>query len=154
MFLLSNIHGRNHREIYQHLDGEGTPIFDISQKQLGLPVNADWCQLKAGDLVCVVSSSHKMSTVYLVGSVEAADHNEEQGDIFVVKGEVVAKFPQERAYTQTLDRYGVVHARLKNNKFSVGFNVANLGDQLDEAEVRTAGRLVKQIGALKQELNA
>ena len=137
MFLLNNIRGRNHREIYETSSEQSAPIFDMTEKQINLSVNTDWNQIREDDLVCIVSSTQKMNTVYKIDLIERVEQNQEDGNIFVVRGHVVAKFPDELRYTGMLNKYGVEHEKLKKNKFSIGFNVANLGDQMDSALIKS-----------------
>jgi hypothetical protein len=42
-----------------------------------------------------------------------------------------------------LNMHSISHPRLKNNKFPIGFNVADLSDQLDSVEVKVRAGKIK-----------
>jgi hypothetical protein len=149
LFILNNIRGRDHKKIYGRAEGQALAIFDISEKQINSAINSDWKEMKPGDLVCVIESSYKMSTIYKISSIEQVGEDKEEGKIFLVRGEIVAKLPDESEYTQTLNKNNVKHERLKNNTFCIGFNIANLKTQMDSAEVKTKLN-ARTIGELKK----
>ena len=67
---------------------------------------------------------------------------EESGHQHVITGSVIAKLPEETGMTALLNRYRVSHPYLPSNKFSVGFNVADLGNALDALPVKGRKGLV------------
>jgi hypothetical protein len=136
MFIFSNIHERQYKKIYPDIQ---KVIFDICDKQLNSQKNADWHNIIAGDIACVIRSSRKLSTFYKVRSIEASDIVDPQdGTSHVLIGEIVAKAEVEQDMELVFNRYGVHHRYLPNNKFSIGFNVADLGDALDALPVRSS----------------
>ena len=137
MFILNNIHGRDHNKLYGKNPDQSPAIFDITEKQISSAINSEWNEMQPGDLVCVIGNSYKMSTVYQIRSIEEVGKDEEHGKIILVRGDVVAKFANESGYSETLNKHNVQHKRLKNNMFSIGFNVANLKSQMDSAEINT-----------------
>ncbi|MBA4077342.1 MAG: hypothetical protein C0508_20095 [Cyanobacteria bacterium PR.023] len=129
MFLLNNIHNRSYRDIYPTISNV---VFDISDSQLKSSKNRDWHKIGAGNIVCVVTSSRKISTFYLIeDSFESDIFDPTEGKQHVITGKVVAKLVPASDMTLLFDQYGVVHCWLPNNKFSIGFNVADLGGSLD-----------------------
>jgi hypothetical protein len=153
MFILNNIHEKDHRKIYGKLDNKSSAIFDISEKQINQAINSEWNEIQVGDLACIIFGSYKMSTVYRIDSIECAGADDENGKIYVLRGEVVGKIPNPLRYTKMLNKYQVKHEKLKNNKFSIGFNVCNLGLQLDSVEIKT-NVSANTIGELKSALTA
>ncbi len=147
LFLLNNKYARSHKQLYQKR-GNAVPIFDISEKQLRSSVNEDWQKMEGGALVCVVGESLKMSTIYRIEHIDTVDHDEEFGDQFVVWGDLVAKFVNELSYTSMLNKHSVNHPRLRDNKFPIGFNVADLGKQMSSVEVRTRDGVIT-LGSLE-----
>lgn len=148
MFLLNNLDDREHRKIYPPDDNKSPGVFDLSQKQIDTKINSDCIELRCGSLVCVVTGSYKMSTIFIIDSIDATGKDEGRGEIYVARGKIAAKFHNELSYTKALNKYGVVHPRLPGNKFAIGFNVANLKEQLDEAKVKVGSNL-KRLGELK-----
>lgn len=135
MFILNNIHDRPYRLIYPELED---PIFDISDLQLGNKRNSDWYKIEPGCLVCVVTSTRKISTFYKVESkVDSYKYDAESGAQHVILGKVVAKLKPEESMTRILNRNKVNHSMLRDNKFSIGFNVADLGGALNDLQVKT-----------------
>jgi len=135
MFILNNIHDRKYRGIYPEIKNV---IFDISEKQIKNKKNSAWLELLSGHIVCVVTSSRKISTLFRVSGVEGlGDHDEEGGETFVLKGMVVGKLNKEQKMESLLNQFKVEHHYLPNNKFSIGFNVANLGNALDPLSIKT-----------------
>jgi len=153
LFILNNIHGREHKKIYGKSQGQSLAIFDITEKQINSALNYEWKEMRPGDLVCVIGDSYKISTIYQIKSIEEAGTDREYGKIYLVRGDVVAKFEYESGYTETLNKYHVKHERLKNNMFCIGFNVASLESQMDSAKIKTKYK-VSTIGELKRELCA
>ncbi len=49
--------------------------------------------------------------------------------------------------TSLFNRHGVSHPYLPENKFSIWFNVANLGNSLDDLRVNVSGGVMK-LGAV------
>ena len=135
MFLLNNVRDRDYKGLYPD---ENKVIFDISQKQLSNAKNASWNDIKQGDIVCVVTSSRKISTFFQVTSkFGLKDDDSESGEIFLLTGEVIAKLEREVNMKVLLDRLNVEHKYLPSNKFSVGLNVACLGNAFNSVLVRT-----------------
>jgi len=148
MFLLSNIKNRDHKKVYPK---ESDVIFDISENKLKNTKNAAWNELQTGSLVCVVKSTRKISTFYTVTEIKGlGDSDSEQGETFVLSGVIAAKLVPEFDMRLLFDKLGVVHKSLPSNKFSSGFNIADLGIALDSLEVKTASG-PKTIGTLKEE---
>lgn len=67
MFLLNNLHGRDHKKIFPANNGQSPAIFDLSEKQITNAINSDWQDLKAGDIVAIIANSKKLSSFYLCG---------------------------------------------------------------------------------------
>ena len=141
MFILNNTHDRPHYRLYRERT-DARPIFDLSSEQLSRAVNSDWYDLATGALTCVVSSSRKLSLIYEVTEVSTATSDDAYDPEVVgqhaVWGKPIARMAQERIYTSVLNKYSVDHPRLPKNKFPNGFNVANLGDQLDSAPIKNS----------------
>lgn len=138
MFILNNIHGRDHKGLYPQSGGQGHAIFDITEKQVNSIVNSDWKEMRIDDLVCVVGNSYKISTIYKINTIDAVGlAGEGYGEIILVKGEVVGKPLQDLQYDTLLRRHEVKHERLNNYQFCNGFNVANLGSQLDSLKLKS-----------------
>jgi hypothetical protein len=145
MFILNNIHDRDYKGFYPDVN---KVIFDISQKQLSNVKNAPWNDIKKGDIVCVVTSSRKISTFYQVTSkFGLKDNDPEYGETFLLTGEVIAKLEKEINMETLLNRLNVEHEYLPDNKFSNGFNVACLSNAFDSVLVKTGSGSV-QFGAL------
>lgn len=153
MFILNNIHGREHQKIYGKAGGESLAIFDITEKQINHAKNAEWNEMNVGDLVCIISSSYNMSTIYQIDSIDSFEGDKEYGKTFLLRGHVVAKFPEQLDYTETLSKYHVKHKYLNNYQFTTGFNVANLGAQLDSVVIKS-NMPANTLGELKEILNA
>lgn len=159
MFLLNNTHDRNYKKCYPT---ESDVVFDISAKQLNCAKNAAWHQLQAGSIVCVVTSTRKVSTFCKVTAIKGlgdsgADDNSDSksrqgtdcGEMFLLYGVVIAKLMPESNMGLLLSKYSVEHQYLPNHKFSIGFNVADLGTAFDPLKVKT--RLgIKRILELKE----
>jgi len=146
MFLLCNIYDRDYKAIY--LDVPGVR-FDISDAQLRNVKNAAWAAIEPGAIVCVVRGSHKISTFCRVVRKQSTRVSDGAGGFqHIIVGPVVAKLDPDQDMTLWLKKYNVTHSYLPNNKFSTGFNVADLGNALDIAEVR-AGKQLLTIGQLK-----
>lgn len=151
MFLFNNIHDRNYQQLYPDL---GPVRFDISDRQLANAKNRDWSLITANSIACVVNSSRRMSTLYLIEEVKKTDVVDEHGHQHVVIGPVFAKIPGDPDMTAMLNKHAAVHEYLPGNKFSIGFNVAYLGTQLDEILVRYDKRTisVRELKALADTL--
>ncbi|BCE00011.1 hypothetical protein [Marinicellulosiphila megalodicopiae] len=135
MFLLSNIKDRDYKKLYPTERGV---IFDITDKQLKNAKNIAWNDLKEGSIICVVTSTRNVSTFFRVTEVKGAgDATEEAGESFILKGDIVGKLASETSMGALLSRFKVEHKFLPKNKFSIGFNVADLGDALDKLKIRT-----------------
>jgi hypothetical protein len=147
LFLLNNIYDRAYREIYPDIKNV---VFDISSAQLRNAKNKDWLQIGTGSIVCVVTSSRRVSTLYRVDEkFEAGVIDPSQGAQHVITGLVVGKLPNPADMTTLLTKYEVRHPVLPGNKFSTGFNVADLGDALDDLLVSSAGGESKTVSELK-----
>ncbi|MDX2321015.1 MAG: hypothetical protein QNK26_10525 [Moritella sp.] len=147
MFLLNNIHNRNYKKCYPT---ESDVIFDISEKQLGNVKNTAWKELREGSIVCVVTSTRKVSTFCKVTAIKGlGDKDPDSGETFLLFGVVIAKLMPESNMGLLLSKFSVKHQYLPNNKFSIGFNVAELGSALDPLEVKTR-RGIKSISELKE----
>ncbi|MBB1420373.1 hypothetical protein H5200_00335 [Pseudoalteromonas sp. SG43-7] len=134
MFIFNNIHDRKYRKVFSNYENV---IFDLSLTQINNANNIDWGNIKEGDLACVVTSSRKVSTIYKVlDIVHCGEVEGEDGDLYLLRGKVAAKFESQLDMTALLNKFKVVHPKLPDNKFSIGFNVANLGDQLDSIQVK------------------
>ena len=137
MFLLCNVHDRDYRAIYPDIPDV---IFDISDSQLSNVKNDPWNAIEPGAIVCVVKSSRRVSTFYRVEAKRKTHVKDEAGDAqHVITGPVIGKLPQDQDMTFWLNRYNVTSRYLPANKFSIGFNVANLGDALDSVELNVGG---------------
>lgn len=137
MYILNNINDRQYRKEHP---GISNVVFDISEKQLKSSKNNDWNAITAGSIVCVVKSSRKISTFFVVESnTRAETADQEQGVAYVITGRVIAKLVNDENMTTLLNRHGVTHPHLPKNKFGVGLCVANIGDGLDNLSVKIAG---------------
>ena len=135
MFLLNNIHDRDYRTIYSELDNV---IFDMSDAQLSNSRNGAWHDIAQGSIICVVRSSRKISTFFRVEALRRTEVTDDNGNYQnVIIGPVVAKLPSALDMTCLLNKCKVKHPHLPDNKMSIGFNVADLGDSLGELEVIT-----------------
>lgn len=134
MFIFNNIHDRKYRKVYPNYKNV---IFDLSLIQINNANNVDWGNIKEGGLACVITSSRKVSTIYKVlDIVHCGEVEGEDGDLYLLRGKVAAKFESQFDMTTILNKFNIVHPKLPNNKFSIGFNVANLGHQLDSLQVQ------------------
>jgi hypothetical protein len=155
MFILNNTHGRDHKRLYPQSGEQEQAIFDITERQINLAVNSDWKKMQQHDLVCVVDISYKISNIYKINTVEPVGiDSEEDGEIFVVRGDQVGKVLKVRQYSTTLRQHDVHHERLKNYRFRMGFTVADLESQLDTLEVKTREKAKTTIGELENILRA
>lgn len=146
MYILNNIHDRNYRSIYKEIENV---IFDISEKQISNTKNSAWNEISVGSIVCVVRSSRKISTFFRVKSKYGiGDTDPDYGETYVLTGEVIAKLTKEADMTTLLNKYDVTHPYLPDNKFSIGFNVANLGNSLDKLAVGVKGGSIKSLREL------
>jgi hypothetical protein len=148
MFLLNNIHDRNYDRVFP---GLRNVRFDLSEVQISNAKNSDWQKITPGSIACVVNSTRKISTFYLIESREPTNEVEDSSRLHVITGVVVGKLPDEPEMTTLLNRYAVRHPELPNNQFSIGFNVADLGDQLDKLKVTAHGQVLT-LGELKRKL--
>jgi len=147
MFLLNNIHDRNYKKCYPT---ESDVIFDISEKQLGNVKNTAWNELREGCIVCVVTSTRRVSTFCKVTAIKGlGDKDSDCGETFLLFGVVIAKLMPESNMGLLFSKFNVKHQYLPNNKFSIGFNVADLGEALDPLKVKTR-RGIKTIIELKE----
>lgn len=146
MFLLNNIHNRDYDSVYGQIE---RVRFDLSDAQLRNAKNSDWDLIHEGAIVCVVTSSMKMSTFCRVERKFKTDVPDENGSLqHVIVGPVVAKLKPEDDLTTVLNRFHVSNKYLPGNKFSIGFNVADLGDQLASLGVWDGDRTIT-IGELE-----
>ena len=151
MFILNNMHGRQHHKEYKTDEGQSRAFFDLDESQINSSKNSEWGFMKVGDFACPVIMSRKMSTIYLIDSIkEEADIHGDKG--WVVRGKVVGKFEDENEYIDTLNIYNVTHEKLKGNKFSIGFNVANLDEQLDAVKVNNTIVPARTFGELREKI--
>lgn len=147
MFLLNNIHDKNYKKCYPT---ESDVIFDISEKQLGSAKNAAWNELKEGSIVCVVTSTRRVSTFCRVTAIKSVEEiDSDGGEMFALFGVVIAKLMPESNMGLLLSKFSVKHQYLPSNKFSVGFHVADLGTALDPLKVKTRSG-TKTISELKE----
>ncbi len=134
MFILSNIHDRPYRSVYPNINNV---IFDISDKQLDNAKNRDWKSITKESIVCVVRSSRRISTFFQVEENIRTNNSSEDGYAHVLIGKVIAKILKDEEMDSLLNRFNIHHPYLPNNKFSIGFNVADLGDQLGQLIVKS-----------------
>jgi len=147
MFLLSNINNKDHKKAFPE---ESDVIFDISAKKLSSSKNSAWHELSVGSVVCVVKSTRKVSTFYTVTSIKGlGDSESKDGETFILSGVITAKLVPEFDMRLLFDKLEVEHKSLPSNKFSSGFNIADLGVSLDSLEVKTSSG-PKTIGKLKE----
>jgi hypothetical protein len=157
MFIFNNIAGKEYQKIYVRNEEQLPVIFDIFDWKLKREVNSQWNEIKVGDLACIVSSSSNMSRIYKIASIESVKKNEDNEKCLLFRGQVIAQIPEVYRYTLTLNKYGVKHEKLKNNRLPIGFAVANLGSQMDSVKVKTQlvaetlGELKELIGSVKAE---
>jgi hypothetical protein len=147
MFILNNINDRDYRNDYPTISNV---IFDISEKQLGNQKNAAWNDISEGSIVCVVKSSRKISTFFKIKSKFSLGYDDpEYGETHVLTGEVIAKLERGSDMEAFLNLHKVSHQYLPGNKFSIGFNVADIGHSIDSVSVisgagqSTIGQLTK-----------
>lgn len=149
MFLLNNIHNRPYRALYP---SHPKVIYDITDDQLRNSKNHDWLKIVPGSVVCIIQQSRRVSTFYQVEKEERTDVPDEAGGFtHVLHGHVAGKLTPEQDMTSVLTAHGVRHPHLPGNKFSIGFNVADLGAALDDLKVRTATG-TKTLAEIKSEL--
>ena len=136
MFLLCNVHDRDYRAVYPDIP---SVIFDISDAQLSNVKNGAWDAIEPGAIVCVVTSSRRVSTFYRVEAKRKTEVKDEAGSLqHVITGPVIGKLPQDQDMTLLLNKHNVAAIPyLPGNKFSIGFNVADLGNALDSLELNT-----------------
>jgi hypothetical protein len=135
MYILNNINDRNYKSEYKDIRNV---IFDISEKQLENNKNKDWFDITHGNIVCVIKSSRKICTFYIVEENKKTKIIDPiYGATHVITGKVIAKTLKEEDMSSILNRLGVSHPYLPNNKFSIGFNVAYVGEQMNELPVKT-----------------
>ena len=135
MFLLSNIRERKYRKLYPDMPNV---IFDISDAQLKNKKNSDWQFLAPGTIVCVVQKTRKLSTFFRVDEKFKTDLSTPTGGaLHVVTGSVAGKLDPSQNMTALLNKHGVSNPYLPNNQFSIGFNLADLGDALSDLQLDT-----------------
>ena len=136
MYILNNKHDRNYKKEYTYFDNV---IFVISENQLNNTKNKDWKDISKGSIVCVVKSSKKISTFFLVESnLSTGINSSEDGEDHVITGRVIAKLKKSENITVLFNKHKVVHPYLPKNKFGVGFIVANIGNSLDSLSVQVS----------------
>ncbi|MBZ2169462.1 hypothetical protein [Marinobacter sp. F4216] len=134
MFLLNNIHDRDYKKVYPNISGV---IFDLSDSQIANARNSEWHDIKPGAIVCVLRSSRKMSTFFRVSSIRKTEVTDDAGGYqHVLIGDIIGKLPKDIKMTDLLNTRKVNHPYLPDNKLSIGFNVANLGDALSELKIK------------------
>ncbi|NCB80334.1 MAG: hypothetical protein EOM41_10450 [Bacilli bacterium] len=150
MFILNNIHNRDYKQVYKDIHSKYNKIlFDINDFQLKNKKNSDWLKIKPNDIVCVITSSRKISTICKVTSKEITTFNRgEKGFEHVLVGDVIAKLDPPQDMTTIFNKFNVKHEYLNDNKFSQGFNVADIGTFLDNLSVNSSKGVVK-LGELK-----
>lgn len=132
LFLLNNIDDRKYAKIYPDFPGV---VFDLNDEQLARPKNAAWTAITQNSIVCVVNSSRKVSTFYRIDNTLRATPNDGSGEQSVIVGRVAAKI-EPYSMPALLNKFNVKHQHLSaHNQFTIGFNVADLGNQLDALEV-------------------
>lgn len=131
MFLLNNISNREYDNFYKTELGQSKVLFDLSLRQIRNATNEDWNIFDVGDLCCVITSDKKFSNIFVVRE----KGNSGIGDDYVIRGDLVAKVPDDPEFTSLFNYYDVNHKRLPMNMLSTGFNVANLGDKLKNLRV-------------------
>lgn len=150
MFLLNNIHNRDYDSVYPHIKGVR---FDLSDDQVNNTKNSDWDKIGEGSIVCVVRRSNEsanISTFYRVDRKFKTDVPDENGSFqHVIVGHVEAKLEPPQDMTAVLNKFRVFNKYLPDNKFSIGFNVADLGDHLASLRVTTKGGREATIGELE-----
>ena len=147
MFLLNNIHDRPYSRIYL---GIQDVVFDMGESQLANSKNQDWLKMVAGDIACVISSTRKISTFYLIsGIMDSKVVDPIEGKQYVATGKVVAKLDPAKDMTTLFNQYAVNHQYLPSNKLSIGFNVADLSNALDSLvlDTRSGKRTLAEIKA-------
>jgi hypothetical protein len=144
MFLLNNIHNRNYHDLYPAIRNV---CFDLSDEQAANKKNAEWRAISIGSVVCVVNGSRKMSTFYRIDHTQRALPRGESVELNVIAGPVIGKLNPSYDMTALLKKFEVQHRYLPHNKFSSGFNVADLGSALDILEVRSNNKQVR-LGSL------
>lgn len=133
MFLLNNVHNRDYDSVYANI---ARVRFDLSDDQLRNARNSDWGRIHEGAIVCVVTRSMKMSTICRVEQKFKTDVPDDNGSLqHVITGPVVAKLKPEEDMTAVFNRLHVSNKYLRDSKFSIGFNVADLGEQLAALKV-------------------
>lgn len=132
MFFFSNIYDRAYDTIYTTESGQSKVLFDLSLDQISNATNADWRVLDVGDLCCVINSDRKFSNIFVVREKGYSGI----GHDYVIRGDLVAKVPDDPEFTSLFNRHQVIHKRLPKNMLSNGFNVANLGGQLNNVPVK------------------
>ena len=147
MFLLNNTNNKNYKKSYPT---ESDVIFDITEKQLGNIKNAAWNELREGSIVCVVTSTRKVSTFCKVTAIKGlGDKDADCGETFLLFGVVIAKLMPESNMGLLLSKFSVNHQYLTNSKFSIGSHVAELGSDLDSLQVKPSHGL-KSISEIKE----
>lgn len=132
MFFFNNIYDRQYDDIYETKSEQSKVIFDLSLDQINNARNEDWMVLEAGALCCVINSDRKFSNIFVVREKGHSGIGED----YVIRGDLVAKVPYDPEFTFLFNKYHVIHKRLPDNMLSTGFNVANLGDQLNKLQVK------------------
>lgn len=151
MFLLNNIHNRDYETIYNRKD----VVFDLSENQLKNINNSAWRDIIKDSIVCVVTTNiqnqeRRIRNFYRIhqnflSSVVSDNGN---GYLHLITGELIARNNDNASMTALLNRYNVRHNLLPNNQFSIGFNVANLGDALNDLPLNTRDGIIT-LGELK-----
>jgi hypothetical protein len=150
---------RNHTILYP---GSPVAFFDLSDEQLAWTVNHPWNSMVSGDIACVVSGVRDPKTIssfYIVRGI-SKERNQSDGSLQnVVRGDIAAKLlrdDERMQYSTILQRYITNPAAYYLNsscQFNVGFNVANLGAELDKLNVRINKRLRELQGCSKESLS-
>ncbi len=133
MFLLNNIYNRAYSKLYPDIP---RVVFDISDEQLKNVKNQPWRDIQPASIVCVINSSRKVSTFHRIEATLKAKPASDEPEQHLITGAVVAKL-DPFDMTALLSRFQINHKYLPKNRFSIGFNVADLGTALDALEVET-----------------
>lgn len=128
-------------------------IFDLSEAQLKSKTNGAWEAIRPGSIACVIASSRKVSAIYKIDAKMRTDVFEDSSRLHVITGKVVGRLPSDVDMQTLLKRFSVDHRELPGNTFSIGFNLTDLGGDLDALEIKTrcgtttVGELKRKVGA-------
>jgi len=146
MFLLNNIHDFDYKTRYPTIPHVA---FDLGEAQINNAKNRDWKDIVEGSIICVVSSSRKISLFRRVEEKRKTDETDKDDPLWIIIGRVIGRLDPDRDMEILLNKYHVSHPYLPRNLFSIGFNVGNLGDALDALSLKTKNGM-KTLGELKR----